>query len=121
MLNTSIQKYINTLGMSMKCKFDEYFDEQMTDDRGSKLCYWSFSGGERKTIDIACSWAFKDIKRKISGISSNVEFLDEILDSAFDERGLDLLIEVIKERIDKDKLSSYAISHRKETMKHIDG
>ena len=77
--------------------------------------------GERKTIDLACAWAFKDIKKKISGTSSNVEFLDEILDSAFDERGLDLLIEVIKDRIEKDKLSCYAISHRKETIKHIDG
>jgi len=72
-------------------------------------------------VDLACAWAFKDIKRKISGISSNVEFCDEIFDSAFDERGLDLLIDVLKTRIDKYNMSIYAISHRKETMKHIDG
>ena len=121
MLNSSIQKYITMLGMSMKCKFDEYFDEKITNDKGKEISYWNFSGGERKTVDLACAWAFKDIKKKISGISSNVEFFDELLDSAFDEHGLDLLIEVIKERIRKDKLSCYAISHRKETMKHIDG
>lgn len=121
MLNASIQKYINALGMTMKCKFDEYFDEQMSDDKGSKLCYWSFSGGERKTIDIACAWAFKDIKRKISGISSNVEFLDELLDSAFDSTGYDKLVEVIKDRVDVSSLSCYVISHRSETLKHITG
>jgi len=121
MLNASIQKYINALGMTMKCKFDEYFDEKITNDKGKDISYWNFSGGERRTVDLACAWAFKDIKKKISGISSNVEFMDEIFDSAFDERGLDLLIEVLKDRIDKNGLSCYAISHRKETLKHVDG
>lgn len=121
MLNTSIQKYIIDLGMTMRCKFDEYFDEKITNDNGKDISYWNFSGGERRTVDLACAWAFKDIKRKISGTSSNVEFLDEIFDSAFDERGLDLLIEVLKERITHNNLSCYAISHRKETLKHVDG
>tara|TARA_R110002153_G_scaffold80965_1_gene205399 strand:+ start:24174 stop:25991 length:1818 start_codon:yes stop_codon:yes gene_type:complete len=121
MLNQSIQDYISRLGMTMRCSFDEYFDEQITNDKGKSISYWNFSGGERRTVDLATAWAFKDIKRKISGISSNVEFSDEIFDSAFDERGLDLLIEVLKDRIDKNNLSVYAISHRKETLKHVDG
>lgn len=121
MLNSSIQKYISDLGMSMKCKFDEYFEEQITNEKGKDISYWNFSGGERRTVDLACAWAFKDIKRKITGVSSNVEFMDEIFDSAFDERGLDLLIQVLKNRIDKNNLSCYAISHRKETLKHVDG
>jgi len=121
MLNSSIQKYITLLGMTMRCRFDEYFDEQITNDRGKSISYWNFSGGERRTVDLACAWAFKDIKRKISGTSSNVEFLDEIFDSAFDERGLDLLIQVLKDRIEDNNLSCYAISHRKETLKHVDG
>ena len=119
-LNNSIQQYIIDLGMSIRCKFDEYFDEQMHNDKGKDISYWNLSGGERRTIDLACAWAFKDIKKKISGVSSNVEFFDEIFDSAFDERGLDLLIDVIKKRLD-DNISIYAISHRKETLKHIDG
>jgi DNA repair exonuclease SbcCD ATPase subunit len=121
LLNASIQKYITGLGMKITCKFDEYFEEHITNPKGKKLSYWNLSGGERRTVDLACAWAFKDTKRKISGVTSNVEFLDEIFDSAFDERGLDLFIELLKERIHKEKLSCYAISHRKETLKHIDG
>lgn len=121
MLNSGIQKYITDLGMTMRCKFDEYFDEKITNDKGKDISYWNFSGGERRTVDLACAWAFKDLKRKISGVSSNVEFFDEVFDSAFDEHGLDLLIEVVKNRIDKNELSTYAISHRKETMRHISG
>ena len=112
---------MTSLGMTMRCKFDEYFYEQITNDRGAEISYWNFSGGERRTVDLACSWSFKDIKRKIVGVSSNVEFLDEYVDAAFDERGLDLLIEALKNRIDKHDLSCYAISHRKEMSKHVDG
>jgi DNA repair exonuclease SbcCD ATPase subunit len=121
MLNSSIQNYITKLGMSMRCKFDEYFDEKITNDKGKDISYWNFSGGERRTVDIACAWAFKDIKKKISGISSNVEWSDEIFDAAFDNFGLDLLIEVLKTRIENNNMSCYAISHRNETLKHING
>lgn len=120
-MNASIQQYINELGMTMRCKFDEYFDEQLSNDKGKEISYWNLSGGERRTVDLACAWAFKDLKRKISGVSSNLEWVDEIFDSAFDERGFDLLVDLMKKRIDKYSLSVYAISHRKEMEKHITG
>lgn len=120
-MNASIQQYINDLGMTIRCKFDEYFDEQLSNDKGKEISYWNLSGGERMTVDLACSWAFKDLKRKISGVSSNVEFLDEILDGRIDSTGLDKLIELIKKRIERDNLSVYIISHRSETSKHVDG
>lgn len=121
MMNASIQQYINDLGMSIRCKFDEYFDEQLSNDKGKEISYWNLSGGERRTVDLACAWAFKDLKRKISGVSSNVEFLDEIADAAWDTLGLDKLMEQIKSRIEKNNLSCYIISHRNETLKHING
>jgi DNA repair exonuclease SbcCD ATPase subunit len=121
MLNQTIKKYITQLGMNITCKFDEYFDEEITNNKGSKFSYSNLSGAERRSVDIACVLSFSDMRRKISGISSNLEFYDEIFDSAFDERGLDLLIEVLKQRIVKNNMCVYAISHRKETMKHVDG
>ena len=121
MMNASIQQYINDLGMTMRCKFDEYFDEQLSNDKGKEISYWNLSGGERRTVDLACAWAFKDLKRMISGISSNVEFIDEWLDCQIDERGYDLMIELIKNRIEKYNISVYAISHRKEVIKHVSG
>jgi DNA repair exonuclease SbcCD ATPase subunit len=121
MMNASIQQYINDLGMTIRCKFDEYFDEQLSNDKGKEISYWNLSGGERRTVDLACSWAFKDLKRKISGISSNVEFFDEYLDSTLDSTGIDKLIEQIKHRTDKYDLSVYVISHRTETSKHVTG
>jgi DNA repair exonuclease SbcCD ATPase subunit len=121
MLNSSIQKYITALGMTMRCKFDEYFDEKITNDKGKDISYWNFSGGERRTVDLACAWAFKDIKKKITGVSSNVEFLDEWADSAWDEKGVDLFMESLIQRIDKNNMCCYLVSHRKEILKHITG
>jgi DNA repair exonuclease SbcCD ATPase subunit len=121
MMNASIQQYIHDMGMNIRCKFDEYFDEHLSNDNGKEISYWNLSGGERKTVDLACSWAFKDLKRKVSGVSTNVEFLDEICDNFLDEKGYDLLIQLIKNRITRDNLSVYVISHRKEIMRHVDG
>jgi DNA repair exonuclease SbcCD ATPase subunit len=121
MLNQTIKHYINQLGMNITCKFDEYFDEEISTGGGKKFSYSNLSGAEKRSVDVACVLSFSDMRRKISGISSNLEFYDEIFDSAFDERGLDLLIEVLKSRIEKNNTCVYAISHRKETIKHIDG
>lgn len=121
MLNASIQDYINKLGMTMKCEFDEFFEEKMINDKNQEISYWNLSGGERRTVDLACSWAFKDIKRKVSGVSYNLEFMDEILDSCFDEHGVDLLLDVIKDRISNNDLGVYLISHRSDMRKHVNG
>lgn len=121
MLNSTISTYINDLGMTIRCKFDEYFDEHISTDKGKEFSYSNLSGAEKRSVDVACVLSFSDMRRKISGISSNLEFYDEIFDSAFDERGLDLLINVLKNRISKNNMSVYAISHRKETIKHVDG
>lgn len=121
MLNSTISTYINDLGMTIRCKFDEYFDEHISTDKGKEFSYSNLSGAEKRSVDVACVLSFSDMRRKISGISSNLEFYDEIFDSAFDERGLDLLINVLKNRITKNNMSVYAISHRKETIKHVDG
>ena len=121
MLNTTVQSYITKLGMTMKCKFDEYFDEHITNDKGKNMSYWNFSGAERKTIDVSCAWAFKDMKNKISSVFSNVEFIDELMDSSTDSVGLEKMIDVLKERIEKNKMSVYIISHRTELPKHVDG
>lgn len=121
MLNSTIQSYITKLGMTMKCSFDEYFDEHITNDKGKLKSYGNFSGAERKTLDVSCAWAFKDIKNKISQTFSNVEFIDELMDSNLDSVGLEKMIDVLKERIEKNNMSVYAISHRPELAKHITG
>lgn len=120
-LNNNISKYLGMMGLDKRCEFDEYFDETIKSKGGVETSYYNCSGAERKTIDIACSLAFSDLRQRTCGVYSNVKFFDEIFDSAFDERGLDMFIEMLKEKITDSGWSVYAISHRKEAIKHIDG
>jgi DNA repair exonuclease SbcCD ATPase subunit len=120
LLNNTIEKYLIELGLNVRVKFDEYFEEVITAD-GKAFSYKNASGAEKKSLDFACSFSFSDMRRKINQVSSNVEWLDEVLDSAVDAVGLDLVIKVIKDRIDKNDTCVYLISHRKEVKDKIDG
>jgi len=120
-LNNNISKYLGLMGLDKRCEFDEYFDETIKSKGGVETSYYNCSGAERKTIDVACSLAFSDLRQRTCGVYSNIKFFDEIFDSAFDERGLDMFIEMLKNKIDASGWAVYAISHRKEAIKHIDG
>jgi hypothetical protein len=121
MLNSSIGDYINKFGLPIKCTFDEYFDEHISTACGKEFSYNNLSGAESRGVDLACLLSFSDMRRKISGISSNIEFYDEILDGGFDDIGLGMVVDTLKERIEKNDTACYAISHRKEMIPMVTG
>ena len=120
-LNNTIDKYLGRLGLGVRCKFDEYFEEVITSGNGKVFSYKNASGAEKKGLDFACAFSFSDMRRKVNQVSSNVEFFDEVFDTGLDSLGIDLIMDVIKERIDDHNLCDYVISHRKEMVKHFDG
>jgi ABC-type transporter Mla maintaining outer membrane lipid asymmetry ATPase subunit MlaF len=61
------------------------------------------------------------MRRKINQVSSNVEFYDEIFDTGTDSVGIELILKVLRERIDKNDICAYVVSHRKEIKEKIDG
>ena len=46
---------------------------------------------------------------------------DELLDSSLDEKGVELVLNILKERIEKHNENVYVISHRKESVKAATG
>ena len=46
---------------------------------------------------------------------------DELLDSSLDEKGVELVLNIIKERVETYNESIYIISHRKESVKAATG
>jgi ABC-type Mn2+/Zn2+ transport system ATPase subunit len=46
---------------------------------------------------------------------------DELLDTSLDEKGVELILNIIKERVEQHKESIYIISHRKESVKAATG
>ena len=62
-----------------------------------------------------------DIRRLQGDVAFNFSIYDELFDSSLDERGVELVINILKERVDKYNESIMVISHRKESIKAATG
>lgn len=121
LLNSRLYYYLKKLDSNSICVFDEYFEEQIVNDKNKICSYFNFSGAERKSIDLACLFAFSDIRRMQGGVSYNIAIYDELFDSSFDEKGIDLITEILKDRVNTLNECSIVISHRKESIKAVTG
>lgn len=111
-LNSRLAYYLEQLHANCLCTFNEYFDENITDEKGENRSYFNFSGGERKRIDLACLFAFLDIRRMQGDVHFSTIFYDELLDSSLDDKGVELAIKVLRDRMEKYNENCYIITHR---------
>lgn len=121
LLNSKLYYYLKKLDSNSVCVFDEYFEEQIVNDSHKICSYFNFSGAERKAIDLACLFAFSDIRRMQGGVSYNIAIYDELFDSSFDAKGIELITEILQERVDTLNECSMVISHRSESIKAVTG
>jgi len=61
------------------------------------------------------------IRRLQGDVSFNFSIYDELFDSSLDEKGVELVIAILKERVEKFKECAMVISHRKESIKAATG
>lgn len=121
LLNGKLAYYLKKMDSNCICVFNEYFEEQIIDEKGKICSYFNFSGAERKNIDLACLFAFMDIRRLQGDVAFNFSIYDELFDSSLDEKGVELVIGILKERIEKFNECVMVISHRKESAKLATG
>jgi len=121
LLNNKLYFYLRKLDSNSTCVFNEYFEEEIVNDNNKVCSYFNFSGAERKSIDLACLFAFSDIRRLQGGVSYNIAVYDELFDSSFDAKGIELITEILKERVESLNECSIIISHRKESLKAVTG
>ena len=115
-LNARLAYYLEELHANCLCQFNEYFDETITDEKGTLKSYFNFSGGERKRIDLACLFAFLDIRRMQGDVYFNTIFYDELLDSSLDDKGVELVLKILRKRYKSHNESCYIITHRGNTI-----
>lgn len=121
MLNGKLAYYLNKLDSNALCYFNEFFEEEIVNEKNKICSYFNFSGAERKAIDLACLFTFSDLRRMQGGVHYNIAIYDELFDSSFDEKGLELVTDILKERAEKFGECIYIISHRKESLKAVTG
>ena len=119
--NQKLAYYLKKMDSNCVCIFNEYFEEQIINEKGKICSYFNFSGAERKNIDLACLFAFMDIRRLQGDVTYNFSMYDELFDSSLDERGVELVINILKERVEQYNECVMVISHRKESVKAAQG
>tara|TARA_R100000322_G_scaffold80702_1_gene50506 strand:- start:1066 stop:2886 length:1821 start_codon:yes stop_codon:yes gene_type:complete len=119
--NQKLAYYLKKMDSNCVCIFNEYFEEQIINEKNKICSYFNFSGAERKNIDLACLFAFMDIRRLQGDVAFNFSMYDELFDSSLDEKGVDLVTNILRERVEKFNECVYVISHRKESVKAATG
>jgi chromosome segregation protein len=121
LFNDRIRYYLSKLDANCICNFNEYFEEEIVNEKNKTCSYFNFSGAERKNIDFACLFTFMDMRRLQGDVTYNISIYDELFDSCLDEKGINLIIDVLKERVEKNDECVLVISHRKESIQAATG
>tara|TARA_R100000805_G_C3623613_1_gene129638 strand:- start:1700 stop:3505 length:1806 start_codon:yes stop_codon:yes gene_type:complete len=121
LLNSKLLLYLKRLDSNSICIFNEYFEEEILNEKNKVCSYFNFSGAERKSIDLACLFTFSDIRRLQGGVQYNIAIYDELFDSSFDEKGIELITRILQDRVEELNECSIVISHRKESIKAVTG
>lgn len=113
LLNKNANEFLNKFELSnIHIDFDDEMKETITKNM-NKRSYNSFSSGERTRIDMSILLSFFNISRLISNWSSNLVFIDELLDQNIDKSGIDQFVCTLYNIIAEGKrnLGIYIISH----------
>lgn len=116
LFNSKISLYLKKMDSNCSCYFNELFEEEIINDKNKISSYFNFSGAERKNIDFACLFTFMDMRRLQGNVSYNISIYDELFDSSLDEKGVDIITNILKERVQTHNECVMIISHRKESV-----
>ena len=107
-INALISKYLNIIGYNVVFELDENFNETIKSKHMEVYEYNNFSEGERLRIDSAIMFAFRDLSKIQSSISTNILILDEFDRGTLDTQGFESIVEILRNCRDENV---FIISH----------
>ena len=117
-INELINQYLGVMEFYVDFNLDESFSEVVRSRCRDEFTYSSFSEGEKKRLDIAILFAWRQIAKMKNSINCNILFLDEILDGSVDESGLDAVFQIIEEEAKTSNV--FVISHNEKFKSKFD-
>jgi len=110
-LNKSINEYLEKILSSHTVTFNNDLDADVFDG-GLKIAYDNLSTGEKSKINLAILLSFFDVLNSFHRLSTSLMILDEVLDSGVDATGVEMLLELLSEKVqDNPELGLYVVSH----------
>ena len=119
LFNSRLAFYLKKMDANCICVFNEYFEEEIINESNKICSYYNFSDGERKNIDLACLFTFADARRMQGNVSYNVSFFDELYDSSLDSKGVELVNDILNDRVEKNNECIFVVTHRPDAIKAI--
>ena len=115
-LNKKANHYLSVLGSDYTIIFDSELTEKLISRNREPMPYASFSGGEKRRIDLALLLALIDVSKLQNSIDTNILILDEILDTSMDADGVECFMEHLNTafKVAYPDKAIYVITHRKE-------
>ena len=95
-INRLIQKYLRIEGFEINFQFDEYFNESIGAMGMENFEFNNLSEGERKRVDIAVLFAFRDLSQLKSCASTNLLCMDEYDSGVIDDEGQSAMFNILK-------------------------
>ena len=108
-MNKLINNYLDRMGASYSFHLDESFNEIIKSRYRDNFTYSSFSEGEKRRIDLALMFTWREVAKIKNSAVSNLLILDEVGDSSMDGEGTDVLWEILGDLKDTN---IFVISHR---------
>lgn len=113
-MNKLINQYLTTLDFFVSFHLDETFTETIKSRHRDIFTYSSFSEGEKQRINLSILMTWRTIARMKNSVATNLLIMDEILDSALDVDGTELLMQIIGSL--EVGTNVFIISHKTEAM-----
>jgi DNA repair exonuclease SbcCD ATPase subunit len=113
-MNKLINKYLTAMDFYVKFELDESFSEVIKSRNRDAFTYDSFSEGEKRRLDLAILFTWRQIAKMKNSVNTNIMILDEILDGALDGSGIDFFLSIMNQF--GEQTSVFVISHKVDQM-----
>ncbi len=117
-LNQRITFYMDKLEPERSVKFKNDLSVEIM-HLGKDYDFPQLSRGERNRVIMAMAWAFRDLWESLN-VSTNLLFVDELLDSGLDVPGTEAALKILKTMGRDRKKNVFLVSHREELRGRID-
>jgi len=116
-LNSRLAYYLEEMGLPHQVKFLNDLTVEIT-ELGRDLDFDNLSRGERNRLILSLSWAFRDVWEALYQ-PINLLFIDELIDSGLDSKGVDAALAVLKKMTRERSKSIWLVSHRDELISRV--
>lgn len=109
-MNKKINDYLDQMNFFVQFELDESFAETIKSRHRDVFTYASFSEGEKRKIDLALLFAWREIAKVKNSLNCNLLIFDEIMDGSLDDTATDAFLSILKTF--KKDTNIFVISHK---------